>query len=96
MIARIVAPEGFDPKADYALHSEFEIESDRPSIPYPKEVLAKRDGSLVTWGKQWWASAEGHEYRRNWFRLGQAKLQPDGTIRAEDVPPGEYRLPPHL
>ena len=92
VIARIVAPEGFDPKADYTLYSEFEIESDRPNIPYPKEVLAKRDGSLVTWGKQWWASAQGHEYRRNWFRLGQAKLQPDGTIRAQDVPPGEYRL----
>jgi beta-lactamase regulating signal transducer with metallopeptidase domain/peroxiredoxin/protocatechuate 3,4-dioxygenase beta subunit len=92
VIARIAPPEGFDPKADYAAYSEFEIESDRPHIPYPKEILAKRDESMETWAKGWWASDEGHEYRRNWFHYGQAKLQPDGTIRAEDVPPGEYRL----
>ncbi len=92
VIARIVAPEGFDPKSDYTLYSEFEIQSDRPSIPYPREVLARRDGSMGNWGKQWWASAEGHEYRRNQFHLGQTKLQSDGTIRAEDIPPGEYRL----
>jgi hypothetical protein len=42
--------------------------------------------------KPWWASAEGHEYRRNRFHLGQAKLDPDGTIHADDVPPGDYRL----
>lgn len=92
VIAKVVAPEGFDPKADYTVYSEFEIASDRPRIPYPKEVLAKRDESMVAWGKRWWASAEGHEYRRTWYSHAQVKLQPDGTIRAEDVPPGEYRL----
>jgi hypothetical protein len=44
------------------------------------------------WGRRWWASPEGHEYRRAYFRQGQVKLQPDGTLRAEDVPPGEYLL----
>ena len=92
VVARIAPPEGFDPEADYAPYSEFEIESDRPRIPYPRELLARRDESMITWAKQWWASAEGHDYRRNWFRLGQAKLQPDGTIRADDLPPGDYRL----
>jgi hypothetical protein len=92
VVARIALPPGFDPSGDYAANSQFEIVSDRPHIPYPKAVLAKRDGSLVDWGKRWWASAEGHEYRRKFFRFGQAKLQPDGTVRADDVPPGEYRL----
>lgn len=92
MIARIAPPEEFDPQVDYTAHSEFAIESDRPIFPYPKEVLARRDESMTNWRKTWWASAEGHEYRRNWFRLGQVKLQPDGTIRAEDIPPGDYRL----
>jgi hypothetical protein len=92
VIARVALPEGFDPKANYSLHSNFEIESDRRSIPYPKDVLAKRDNTMVDWGKKWWASVEGHEYRRNWFQLGQAKLDPDGTIHADDVPPGDYHL----
>ena len=46
---------------------------------------------MITWAKRWWASAEGHEYRRNRFRIGQAKLQPDGTIRRRGRAPG--RLP---
>ena len=92
VVARIATPPGFDPKADYAAHSEFEIESDRPHIPYSKELLAKRDNSMIEWAKRWWASGEGREYRRHFFRFGQAKLQPDGTIRVEDVPPGSYRL----
>ena len=92
VVARIAVPEGFDPAANYTIHSEFEIESDRPSIPYPRDLMARRDGAMVTWAKDWWAGAVGHDYRRGWFRLGQAKLQPDGTIRADDVPPGQYRL----
>jgi hypothetical protein len=92
VVARIVPPEGFDPDADYSIHSRFEIESDRPSVPKPKEAGAHRDESVTDWSNRWWASEEGYNYRRNWFRLGQAKLLPDGTIRAEDVPPGEYRL----
>ncbi|MGP0070162.1 MAG: carboxypeptidase regulatory-like domain-containing protein [Isosphaeraceae bacterium] len=92
VVATIALPSGFDPKDDYTAHSEFEIQSDRPPTPYPKEVEAQGGGSMVTWGKAWFVSPVGHEYRRNWFRLGQAKLKPDGTLRAEDVPPGEYRL----
>jgi beta-lactamase regulating signal transducer with metallopeptidase domain/protocatechuate 3,4-dioxygenase beta subunit/peroxiredoxin len=92
VVARIVPPEGFDPEADYVAHSEFDLQSDRPNIPYPRGFFSRRDGSTIGWGKRWWASREGHEYRRSWFWLGSSKLQPDGTIRAEDVPPGEYRL----
>jgi beta-lactamase regulating signal transducer with metallopeptidase domain/thiol-disulfide isomerase/thioredoxin/protocatechuate 3,4-dioxygenase beta subunit len=92
VVAKVVPPAGFDPKADYTAFSEFEIESDRPTIPYPNELRARHDGSMFTWGRLWWASAEGHEYRRRLFAFRQANLRPDGTIRAEDVPPGEYRL----
>jgi len=92
VVARIAPPAGFDPKADYIAYSEFEIESARASIPFPQGRPVKRDNSLSDWARRWWASPEGHEYRRNWFRFGQARLQPDGTIRVDDVPPGEYRL----
>jgi len=92
VIAQVVAPAGFDPKADYSVYSQFEIQSDRPRIPYPKELLAKRDASMTTWAKAWWTSALGREYRRNYVDFGQAQLRPDGTIRVEDVPPGDYRL----
>ena len=43
VIARIAPPDGFDPQADYTVYSSFEIQSDRPHIPYPKEMLARRD-----------------------------------------------------
>ena len=92
VIARIVPPAGFDPKANYTEYSEFEIESDRPSIPYPKELQARHDGLTVPWARDWWASEQGHEYRRKWYRYGQAKLERDGSIRVDDVPPGDYRL----
>jgi beta-lactamase regulating signal transducer with metallopeptidase domain/peroxiredoxin/protocatechuate 3,4-dioxygenase beta subunit len=92
VVAKIATPPGFDPKADYAVNSQFEIESDRPHIPYPQDLRSKRDGSMINWAKLWWASAEGHEYRRQLYRFGQAKLQSDGTIRVDDVPPGSYRL----
>ncbi len=92
VVARIALPPGFDPKKDYTANSQFEIQSDRPRIPYPKDIFARRDDASTTWAKRWWASPGGHEYRRNWFRIVQAKLQSDGTLRAEDVPPGEYRL----
>lgn len=92
VIARVTPPPGFDPNGDYTANSRFEIVSDRPNIPYPKELLANRDASMVEWGKRWWASAEGHEYRRKTFRYSEAKLQEGGTIRVDDVPPGEYRL----
>jgi beta-lactamase regulating signal transducer with metallopeptidase domain/thiol-disulfide isomerase/thioredoxin/protocatechuate 3,4-dioxygenase beta subunit len=90
--ARIALQARIDRNGDYTANSEFEIVSDRPAIPYPKELRAKGEGSMAAWGMRWWSSAEGHEYRRRFFWFGQAKLQPDGTIRAEDVPPGEYRL----
>ena len=92
VVARIVAPEKFDPKADYTSHSQFSIQSDSKMIPYPSDLLAKNDGSMMIWAKQWWASAAGHEYRRKWFSFRGAKLEADGTIRVDDVPPGEYRL----
>jgi len=92
VIARVAPPTGFGPQADCITFSEFQIESDRPFIPFPKEIRARRGQSMIDRAKQWWASTEGHAYRRNWFRLSQAKLQPDGTIRAEDLPPGDYRL----
>jgi protocatechuate 3,4-dioxygenase beta subunit/thiol-disulfide isomerase/thioredoxin len=41
---------------------------------------------------KWWNAAEGRRYRGRFFRLIQARLQRDGTIRVDDLSPGEYRL----
>ena len=92
VIARVVPPDGFDPKADYSVYSAFNLQSDRPMIPYPKEILAKHDESTTTWARRWWSSTAGREYRRNFVQFNQMQLRPDGTIRVDDVPPGEYRL----
>jgi len=92
IVARVIPPEGFDPKADYSKHSEYEIESDRPSIPYPEELRKARDGRIIGWGKRWWVTPEGRAYRREWVRRGQIQLGPEGAIRVDDLPPGAYRL----
>jgi hypothetical protein len=41
---------------------------------------------------RWWASAEGHEYHRNWFSTSSTQLQPDGSIRFGDLPAGSFVL----
>jgi beta-lactamase regulating signal transducer with metallopeptidase domain/protocatechuate 3,4-dioxygenase beta subunit/thiol-disulfide isomerase/thioredoxin len=92
VVARVAVPEGFDSEAEYRGNSAFSIESDRPRVPYPKDILAKRGDSMSTWLRQWRISAEGRAYRRDWFSLNEMRLQPDGTIRADDVPPGAYVL----
>ncbi len=92
LVARIAPPLGFDPNADYTSFSAFNIGSDRPMIPYPQELLARRDGSMIEWARKWRASPEGRAYRRDWFQLQWAPLQSDGTVRVEDLPPGDYQL----
>lgn len=92
VIAKIALPPGFAPDGDYVANSSYTLESDRMRIPYPADVLKRGGDSMSQWVKRWWASAEGHEYRRKYFSLFFVKLQPDGTIRTDDVPPGEYRL----
>ncbi len=92
VVARIAPPPGFDPKDDYTSFSAFNIGSDRPMIPYPPELLARRDGSIIEWARNWRVSPEGRTYRRDWFQLQWAPLQSDGTIRVEDLPPGDYQL----
>jgi len=87
VIARIALPPGFDPDADYVARSHFTLLSDRPFIPYPRTLVVRRQESVSEWSNHWWASNEGHEYRRRFFRLITSKFQRDGTIRVEDVPP---------
>ena len=92
IVAKIITPVGFDSKTDYVQYSEFEIQTVQPRIPFPRDVIKKHDGSMTQWAKAWWVSVEGRAYRRNWFGYSRAKLQPDGTIHASDLPAGEYRL----
>ncbi len=91
VIAKIVPPAAFDSMADYTVFSQCSIESTRPRIPYPRGELSKSGELKTTWAKRWFFSAEGREYRRKAY-VGQAKLQSDGTIRAENLTPGDYRL----
>ena len=67
VIARIAIPEEFDPDADYAMYSQFNLESEG----FLNDALNNRP---------------------NRFRLDRMKLQPDGTLRADDVPAGKYSL----
>ncbi|MDG3006067.1 carboxypeptidase regulatory-like domain-containing protein [Paludisphaera mucosa] len=92
VVARIATPAGFAPNADYAANSWVDLVSDRPAIPSrPKVQPAGRDANF-TWLRNWWASSEGREYRRGRHEWRLVKIRPDGTVRIEDVPPGDYRL----
>lgn len=93
VIATIRRPPGFDADGEYAGGSTFDLESDRPMIPYPEAIQAKHDFfASLKWATDWWSSPAGRADRATYFRLTWARLQPDGTIRVEDVPPGKYRL----
>ena len=91
VVARIVPPAGFDAKADYTIYSQCSVQNDRSLPSIPKGEIAKNGEPATTSFKRWWASAEGHEYRRKRY-IGAVTLRADGTIRAENVPPGDYRL----
>ena len=86
VVARIVPPEGFDPKLDYATHSKYSIESDREMIP--KGIWGAPDGRA----QRWWNSPEGREYRGKLVQRSDLKIAPDGSIRVDDLPPDRYRL----
>ena len=92
IVARVETPQGFDPKADYLENSEFDVESDRPEIPYPKEVAQAAFEVKDAWQRRWYDSPEGREYRQSWVRRVQNKLGPGNTIRLDDLPPGDYQL----
>ncbi len=92
VVARVALPAGFDPAANYLIYSHFDLQSDRPRVPYPAGLLQKGGNAVSEWAGPWYASAEGFAYRRDWYDLSRARLQPDGTIRVDDVPPGVYRL----
>ena len=92
VVARIEPPDGFDPKANYRLHSEFTIASNRPVVPDPPANVDRSNNSVRAWTTAFLASAEGLAYRRDWFSASQIKLMPDGTIRLDDVPAGDFKL----
>ena len=93
VIATIARPPGFDTDGEYVDGSTFDLESDRPRIPYPDAIQAKHDVfASFKWAADWWVSPAGRADRATYFRLNWARLQPDGTIRVDDVPPGKYRL----
>ena len=80
IVAKISTPKGFDPKADYVRYSEFEIQSEQPRIPFPRDLLKKHDGSMTTWAKAWWVSAEG---RASTAAIGL------GTVVRSSIPTGQ-------
>lgn len=92
VIARVEFPEGFNAKADYVTNSEFTVLSDRPIIPYPKDIKSNRSKDAQQWAERWRKSSEGFEYRKNWLSFNNLKLRPDGTLRIEEVPAGDYQL----
>jgi beta-lactamase regulating signal transducer with metallopeptidase domain/protocatechuate 3,4-dioxygenase beta subunit len=91
VVARVAPPAGFDLTADYTVFSEYSIESNRPRIPFPEAELARTGEPRMIWAKRWFASAEGREYRRKSYGA-KATIRSDGTLRAENLTPGDYRL----
>jgi beta-lactamase regulating signal transducer with metallopeptidase domain/peroxiredoxin/protocatechuate 3,4-dioxygenase beta subunit len=90
VIARIEKPAGFEPNTNSVITPQIRIQSDRPRIP--TEINGARTDSSNERKLRWWNSPEGLEYRRNWRDIQPDSIKPDGTIRVEEVPPGDYRL----
>ena len=91
VVAKIALPPGFDPNGDYVANSLVNLVDRRANNPFLPSA-AKTIGSRIDWAKRWFVSDEGREYRRARFSRTWVKLQPDGTIRVDEVPPGDYRL----
>ena len=92
MVARVEPPESFDPAEDPSVKPWFTITNRNPGLPVPREVLAGPRGSETEWFRTWSKSPAGFAYRQSLFNQSGVGLQPDGTLRAEDIPPGSYRL----
>jgi hypothetical protein len=95
VIGRIEAPSGWTKPIDFNDRSEAHIESNRPLTPYPLVLFRGKSTQEwrepYEWHERWHQSPEGRDYMDRRVSKGVA-LDPDGSFRIDDVPPGEYRL----
>jgi hypothetical protein len=95
VIGRVEPPDGWTKSVDFTDDSETYIETNRAFTPYPPELFRGKTtlngGYWSDWTQRWLESPEGREYRDRRFAV-RVGLEPDGSFRVDDVPPGEYRL----
>ncbi len=95
LIGRVEPPEGWTKPVDFTADSEAYIETNQPFTPYPPSLFRGKTtlngGYWSDWLHRWQESPEARDYvdRRVAVRVG---LEPDGSFRIDDVPPGDYRL----
>jgi peroxiredoxin/uncharacterized GH25 family protein len=86
VVGRVVVPDGAP--GDINLTLGFQQVRPRLKQPTPPEGLGQEQ--KVEWYKRWTESDEGRAFRREQSRSYLARIAPDGSFRAEDVPAGAY------
>lgn len=95
VVGRIGPPAGWNQPVDFARLGTASLYLDRPSVPYPIELVResapanRKDRS--DWQSAWEASPEGLDYKAASYRANVG-LAADGSFRCDDVPAGVYRL----
>ncbi len=87
VIGQLVPPKDADFKLAYQAGSFRRIWLDTPRRKGPPEDLSAEERRA--WYKTWYASEEGIKSWRS-SRSYMADVEPDGSFRIEDVPPGNY------
>ncbi len=88
VVGRLVPPKGEDVQVAFEGGSARRIWLKTPRPPYPKDLS---DDERRAWYEKWCRSDEGKALWRQ-RRTYVVDVAPDGTFRAEDIPPGDYAL----
>ena len=88
VVGRLVPPKGEDVEVAYQGGSARRIWLKTPSPPCPKDLS---EDQRRAWYEKWNRSDEGKALWRQ-RRTYVVDVAPDGTFRAEDIPPGDYAL----
>jgi hypothetical protein len=95
VVGRVALPEGWDEPVDFTQQSMAHVSTNQANTPYPPELFRGKTtlegGYWFDWSRDWLATPEGRAYQDEARRIAVA-LNPDGSFRVDDVPPGEYRL----
>ncbi len=95
VVGRVEPPEGLKQPVDFTDQGNVSLESNRTNSPYPLELIrGKTSLEAPGWG-EWltaWHQTPESQTDTDGRVLIRLALDPDGSFRIDDVPPGEYRV----
>lgn len=97
VVGRVAPPLDWTEPVDFTKESGVKVQSNRPRTPYPPALFrgktAQERSQLVsTWARDWMRTAEGRAMSDAFQQFDLLGLEPDGSFRFDEVPPGDYRV----